>query len=315
MYLALRIRGFAAKLLCLAPALLLLTSCGDSNNQSPTAPGPATATLQGTVVRGSNATGLRTKVGLGGVTVRVSGTDKTATTDGSGNFTLTGVPVGSVELEFERSDIHARGHVTLTSGGVHSMTFAIVGSRAVDTPRGHADEEIEGLVQAIDSGAGTLTVLDQRLGTVRIETDADTVIRQDDTTISLSDIQVGMRVHVKALAQDDGTFLATEVVLQSEKIGGQREVSGTVASVDSGAKSSKTTPTGRRSASSPMVGRPTRSAEARRRSPTSSQAPPSRSRASFSPTGRSSRGRFASRVEALHRDAGRRSLGTLTRTV
>ena len=239
MYPPLRIRQLAATFLCIVPALLVLTSCGDSE-RSPTAPGGATATLDGTVVRGSNANGLQPKgtgIGLGGVTVRVSGTDKAATTDGSGNFRLEGVPVGSVELEFDRSDIHARGHVTLTSGGTHSMTFAIVGSQAVDTPRGHADEEIEGLVQAIDAGAGTLTVLDQRLGTVRIQTDADTVVRQGDATISLSDIEVGMRVHVKALAQDDGTFLATEVLLQSEKVGGQREVSGTVASIDSSAKS------------------------------------------------------------------------------
>jgi hypothetical protein len=236
MHLGLRIRRFAATLLCIAPVLLLLTSCSDSD-RSPTAPGMGTATLEGNVVRGSGANGLEPKstgIGLGGVTVRVVGTERSATTDGSGNFRLTGVPVGSVELEFERSDIHARGHVTLTSGGTHSMTFAIVGSRAVDTPRGHAGEEIEGLVQALDGGAGTLTVLDQRLGAVRVVTDADTLVRRGDATISLSDIQVGQRVHVKALAQDDGTYLATEVLLQNENIGGQREVSGSVTSVDAG---------------------------------------------------------------------------------
>src|SRR5262245_5108497 len=232
-----RAHRFSAILLL--PLVLVLTSCGDSE-RSPTAPGTTTATLEGTVVRGSGATGLQPKgagIGLGGVTVRVAGTDKATTTDGSGHFTLGGVAVGSVELEFERADIHARGHVALMSGGTHSMTFAIVGSRAVGTPGGHAGEEIEGLVQAIDGGAGTLTVLDQRLGAVRIVTDADTVVRQGDATITLSDIQVGMRVHVKALAQEDGSFLATEVLLQSEKIGGMREVTGTVTSIDSGAKS------------------------------------------------------------------------------
>jgi len=235
---SLRLRRFAAMLLCLVPALLLGVSCGDSNNpSSPTAPSD-TATLQGTVVRGSGANGLRPKsVGLGGVTVSVVGTDRATTTDGSGRFTLTRVPVSSVELEFERADIHARGHVTLASGGVHDMTFAIVGSQAVDSPRGHADEEIEGLVQAIDGGAGTLTVLDQRLGAIRIQTDADTLVRRGDSTISLLDIQVGQRVHVKALQQDDGSFLATEVLLENENIGGQREVSGTVSSVDASAGS------------------------------------------------------------------------------
>jgi hypothetical protein len=51
----------------------------------------------------------------------------------------------------------------------------------------------------------------------------------------LSDIQVGMRVHVKALQQEDGSYLATEVLLQSDKIGGNRQVSGSVVSVDAGA--------------------------------------------------------------------------------
>ena len=231
-----RIRRLPVSLLLALPALLMLSSCGDSE-RSPTA--PSMATLQGTVILGSGVTGvrpLRGGMGLSGVTVSVAGTDKAATTDGAGNFTLTGVPVGSVELEFERADIHARGHVVLSSG-THSMTFAIVGSTAVSTPRGHAGEEIEGLVQAIDAGGGTLTVLDQRLGAVVILTDADTLVRRGDATIELSDIQIGMRVHVKALVQGDGSYLATEVLLQNERIGGMREVSGTVASVDSGAGS------------------------------------------------------------------------------
>jgi hypothetical protein len=46
-----------------------------------------------------------------------------------------------------------------------------------------------------------------------------------------------MRVHVKALAQEDGSYLATEVLLQNEQVGGMREVSGTVSSIDSGARS------------------------------------------------------------------------------
>lgn len=220
-------------------ALLLATSCGD--NQGPTAPpsGGGTATLQGTVVLGSSSSGqlrARAGIGLGGVTVSAAGTSRSTTTDGAGNFTLDGIPTGSVELAFERADIHARGQVMLASG-VHAMTFSIVGPRAVASPRGHAGEEIEGLVQALDSGAGTLTVLDQRLGAVRITTDGDTLVRRGDTTIGLSDIQVGMRVHVKALAQDDGTYLATEILLQNENVGGMRQVSGTVSSVDSTAGS------------------------------------------------------------------------------
>jgi len=230
------LRSPAFLFLPLLGSFLLTASCGD--NQGPTAPPPTgggTATLQGTVVLGSSSSGqLRARAGiaLGGVTVSVVGSSRSATTDGGGNFTLDGVPTGSVDLAFERADIHARGQVMLAAG-VHAMTFSIVGQRAVTSPRGHSGEEIEGLVQALDSGAGTLTVLDQRLGAVRITTDGDTIVRRGDTTIALSDVAVGMRVHVKALAQDDGTYLATEILLQNENVGGMRQVSGTVSSVDS----------------------------------------------------------------------------------
>jgi hypothetical protein len=226
------VRRFSPAFSILVPAFLFLSSCGGSD-RSPT--GPTLATVQGTVIEGSSAIGMRSLrggLGLGGVTVRISGTDKSTMTDGSGNFTLTGVPLGPIELEFDRADIHARGQITLSSGGVHPMTISIVGTRAIATGSGHAGEEIEGLVQALDSGAGSLTVLDQRLGAVVIHTDADTVVRQGDTAIALSQIQVGMRVHVKALLQDDGSYLATEVLLQDQNVGGMREVSGTVSSVD-----------------------------------------------------------------------------------
>jgi hypothetical protein len=215
------------------PSLLWLSSCGDSN-RSPTSPGQAD--LSGTVISGTSSSGMRPlgmEVGLAGVTVRISSTGKSTATDGSGNFTLTGAPTGSIELEFERADIHARGRVTLVAGSMNTVTIVIRGSTATAVPRGHAGEEIEGLVSALDSGAGTLTVLDQRLGAVVVQTDANTLIRTGDTPIPLSQIQIGMRVHVKALEQPDGSFLATEVLLQSDRVGGNRAVSGSVVSVSS----------------------------------------------------------------------------------
>ncbi|HEY7574650.1 MAG TPA: DUF5666 domain-containing protein, partial [Thermoanaerobaculia bacterium] len=72
---------------------------------------------------------------------------------------------------------------------------------------------------------------------VVVHTDGSTVIRSGDTTIPLSQIQAGMRVHVKALQQADESYLATEVRLQGDKVGGSRHVSGSVVSVDAGAGS------------------------------------------------------------------------------
>jgi len=193
----------------------------------------------GTVVRGSGtfgATTLGAGMGLPGVTVRVVQTDRSAQTDASGNFTLTGVPVGDVDLEFKRADINARANVHVSSG-VNAITVAVTASTAVVVPRGNAEEEIEGLVSAVSTGAGTLTVLDQRLGAVVVKTTNTTVLRHGQTIMTLSQIQVGMRVHIKALLQSDNTFLATEIIIQDENVGGNREVEGTVTSVNAMAMS------------------------------------------------------------------------------
>lgn len=223
-------------------ALFLLTivplgGCGDGDN-SPTSPGPAT--LSGTLVRGTSVSSFDARsesIGLVGVTVRVAGGSASTVTDGAGRFTLTGLPGGEVELEFERADIHARGRIVLASGAHTTVTIAIVGNGIQTSPRGHAGEEIEGLVQAIDPGAGTLTVLDQRLGAVQIRTDGATNVRRGDLSIPLDEIEVGNRVHVKALEEDDGTFLATEIFLQGDHVGGSRSFSGTVLSIDAGSGS------------------------------------------------------------------------------
>jgi Domain of unknown function (DUF5666) len=225
-----------ALLLLLLPLVLPVLACGDGDG-SPTSPGAATATLAGTLVRGTSVENFAPRsepIGLVGVTVRVAGGSASTVTDGAGRFTLTGLAGGEVELEFERGDIHARGRIALAAGARTTVTIAIVGNGIQTSPRGHAGEEIEGLVQAIDAGAGELTVLDQRLGAVSVLTDGATLIRRGDTTIPLYEIEVGNRVHVKALEQDDGTYLATQILLQGDRVGGSRSFSGSVLSIDAG---------------------------------------------------------------------------------
>ena len=217
--------------ICALVALLLTASCHESS--SPTSP-EGSATVMGTVVRGSGTFGATTQgtgMGLAQVTVSVVQTGRSTQTDASGNFTLTGVPVGNVEMGFSRADINARANVRVFPG-TNAITVAVTGSTAVVVPRGHAGEEIEGLVSAVSAGAGTLTVLDQRLGAVVVKTTSTTILRHGQTTMTLSQIQVGMRVHVKALLQADGTYLATEIILQDENVGGNRDVDGTVTSVN-----------------------------------------------------------------------------------
>lgn len=232
MFPRLRIPRTVSFTVCALSALLLTASC-DESSSSPTSPA-GSATVMGTVVRGSGTLGATTQgtgIGLAQVTVRVVQTGRSTQTDASGNFSLTGVPVGNVDLEFSRADINARATVQVSSG-TNAITVAVMGSTAVVVPRGNAGEEIEGLVSAVSTGAGTLTVLDQRLGAVVVKTTSTTVLRHGQTTITLSQIQVGMRVHVKALLQPDNTYLATEIKLQDENVGGNREVTGTVTSVN-----------------------------------------------------------------------------------
>ena len=204
-----------------ALALLLAPSCKESSS-SPTSPA-GSATVTGTVIRGggtSGATAQGMEIGLSGVSVTVTASGQSVTTDSSGNFTLTGVASGEVELQLKRSDFNIKVKITIPAGSTVAITISIVGSSAVVTPRGHAGEEIEGLVQSVN--APSLVVLDNRLGIVMVKTDATTLIRRGDAAIPLSQIQTGMRVHVKAMLQTDGTYLATEVLLQDGSDGDRR---------------------------------------------------------------------------------------------
>lgn len=219
---------------CAVVCLILAASCHESRS-SPTS--PSGSTISGNVIRGSGTFGARTQgmeVGLSGVTLTVVSTGQSAMTDAAGNFTLTGVASGDVDLHLKRSDFDVNVRITVPAGSTVAITISIVGSSAVVTSRGHAGEEIEGLVQ---STSPNLVVLDKRLGAVTVRTDSNTIIRRGDTTIPLTQIQVGMRIHVKALLQSDGTYLATEILLQDEKVGGESDVEGTVGTVNTTQKS------------------------------------------------------------------------------
>jgi hypothetical protein len=237
MFPRLRIQQLVWIPICALVALIFTATCSDSSTPtSPTSPA-GTATILGTVVRGSGTLGTTAQssgIGLSEVMVSVVSTNRSARTDASGDFTLTDVPIGNVALDFSRADIHARATVPVAAG-TNAITVAVAGSTAVVVSRGHAGEEIEGLVSAI--GTDALTVLDQRLGSVVVTTNSATVLRHGHTTITLSQIQIGMRVHVKALLQPDNTYLATEVKLQSDEVGGDHDVTGSVTSVNTADRS------------------------------------------------------------------------------
>jgi hypothetical protein len=211
-------------------AIVALSACHNSDS-NPT--GSHLSTLSGTVISGAAPMAIHTQgsaVGLAGVSARLTSTGQTTLTDSSGNFTLSNVASGDQELDFERADIHAHGHVSVPAGSALTVTVSIVGSDAVIVPGGGGGEEIEGIVQSVDAVAGTLTVADLRLGTVTVSADDKTDIRHGNLSIPLSGVAPGMRVHVKALIRTDGSYLATQIFVQDNP--NTVDLTGIVATLD-----------------------------------------------------------------------------------
>ncbi len=222
---------------------LFLVTCRESNEMSsPTSPRGAIVT--GTVVSGDENSGTGSGGGLAGVTVRVLRTGQTAQTDSSGNFTLSGVPSGNQELQFSRGDASARATISVVGGSTLSITAVLSRRSAVivrprgnqnphdptttqtvtqtpgtptpgtPTPRGNVVEQIEGIVMG--NSGGSLTIADQRLGNVVVNVTGSTDIRKGQMPVSLSDILIGMRVHVMALMDGTGTLTALQIIVQNE---------------------------------------------------------------------------------------------------
>ena len=176
-----------------------------------------------------------------GAVIRDLQSGTTAVTNAAGRFHLANVSPDGTSVEVAAGSSNYEVNLQPLSHGRGHGVFAIVsgGLAAIPvSPRGHSGEEIEGLVQSVDGTAGTLTVADQRLGTLNVTTSASTEIRHGGTAIPLAQIQVGWRVHVKGSLQADGTYAATEITVQDEGNGGgggggETEVQGTIQSIDS----------------------------------------------------------------------------------
>ena len=221
---------------------LFMITCRESNEMSsPTS--PKSATVTGTVVAGDETSGTTGSGGaLAGVTVRVAATGQATQTDSAGNFTLAGVPAGSQELQFSRGDASARATIFVAGGSTLSITAVLSRRSAMivmprgnqgphdptttqtpaagtptpgtPTPRGSLVEQIEGIVTG--NSGGTLTIFDQRLGTVVVNVTGSTDIRKGQTPVLITDVLIGMRVHVMALMDGAGTLTALQIIVQDE---------------------------------------------------------------------------------------------------
>jgi uncharacterized protein DUF5666 len=162
--------------------------------------------------------------------VTISGTNISTTVDGSGQFTLTGVPPGTVTLQFSGPGVSA----SITLSGVTAtdqitIDVTLNGSSArVDSESRHKDDghEIEGKITAVNGS--TITV-----GGSAITVPSTAKIHRGATAMTFADLKVGVEVEVKT-TMDGTTLTATDVSIEDgnddgdDDHDGLNEVSGAV---------------------------------------------------------------------------------------
>ena len=224
----------------LLPAIALaivIAACGDSSS-SLTGPSrnSSGAIITGRVsgVSGVRATaptlnGLTTTTTTTGTTnnaattlrVTIQGTNISTTVDGTGQFSMTGVPPGNVTLTFTGEGVSAS--ITLNNvqaGDEIRIEVRLNGSsaRVEAETRRHGDDdeedddedrdeanEVEGTVSGL---TGTCPALTFTVGTRVVRTGSATVFEDRCT-----DVRNGVRVEVKGTRMNDGSFTATRVEL------------------------------------------------------------------------------------------------------
>ena len=209
--------------------LLVALTAACSSDSSPTSP-TGSRTSRGAVISGrvtdasgrAAATDLSTTMATSRLTVTVVGTDISTVVDGDGEFTLTRVPPGDVQLRFAGSGVSA----TIMLVGVSAtdritVTISLNGNSArVESERRQRDDddddeddeddeddddnELEGSVSNLSGTCPALTFT-VRATTVR----TNGVTRFTDG--SCSRIANGVRLEVEGRRQPDGSILATEV--------------------------------------------------------------------------------------------------------
>jgi len=219
---------------------VFISACGGNASLSPTAPSRTSGASSGAVISGqvsssslpattrSTADTLATAsvssagtLATASVMVKIVGTNITTTTDGQGQFTLTGVPPGDVKLEFTGPG----GTATISLSGVQAddainITVTLNGSNAhVDSERrgkngnqnqqgqnqqGQGGSDVTGAVSGLTGSCPALTFTVQ--GT-KVTTSASTSFED----VTCAGIKNGTVVEVNGPKGSDGTIAATKV--------------------------------------------------------------------------------------------------------
>jgi len=207
-------------------AFVALISAGCSSDgpalAGPSSAGASTATIVGRV-NGASASApasVQTSSSKGGIRVTVMGTSISATTDASGQFTLSGVPTGSgsVALRFEGRGIDATLQISgLTPGQTLQISVQLAGSNATldddDDDQGEDETQFTGTIESI--AASSLVVSGRN-----VLVDSSTEIKDGGNTTTLAALVVGTQVEVEGTLQPDGSILARKIRVENNGGGG-----------------------------------------------------------------------------------------------
>ncbi len=215
-------RRFNQLFLVLVAVAVSSAACSSSNPAGPT-PGGSGATINGAIVSQGGSATKHSGTGGGsqtvpGLVVSVAGTNISSVVNSADEFSLRGVPSGSVELRFSAPSLNA----SLSLGAVQSaetVEIGVVISGSTVTlesqRRQHGNEtELEGRVEGLPPTTPALTFI---VAGRPVTTNASTQFSfHGDERATFADLAIGMRVHVKGQRNGD-SLLATIVKIQNTR--------------------------------------------------------------------------------------------------
>lgn len=233
-----RVKSFAAAVTLAVVAV----ACGGSSPSpvSPSAPGTPssgmptgfTAVVAGTVLAGtSGLTSATTGHAITGLTVSIVGTSISSGLDGTGRFTLTGVPPGDIQIRFSGGGVES----TLPVAGVQpsqniTLVVTVSGTAAAietESRSGAGEDELEARIESLPPTVPSGTFV---AGGRTVRTDGSTRIEQGGSTRTFADLAIGMRVHVKGRTSG-GDLLASTIEIQNTNTTIPVEINGIIDTV------------------------------------------------------------------------------------